>query len=644
MVLRKAFSVLAVVLVLAVSPRELTAGEGSVGEFGPPDIAATENGDDGGLTIGIIGIFASLLIGAAAYGGEKVALGPVEISIIETHLHVGDEREVQVAFPFSLGNINPWDDGGYIDVSFAAENRKIFRKLREFGGPVQDTFRKGASIEAIDIGDPEFNVQVTVFGEDAGLFTDSYTSKTANQDRGIGILHPLGSLTLAPPGGENFDHGIGVNHILTVENHSSRPVILLGSRVNSVVDSWEWAAAGQDYGPPTSSQPVFGNVNHNGDHGQQIEPVGFQWGVTKFLMPLTTGELWKESRPLENGVDFCVLEGENPSDEPAGTSGFPPLETRVSSGCFTPGFLQRSEVSHGLSLDGITVTIINHPSVGPPYDLSSDATGQFCWSNLNLAEFVDITFNSDGNVPEIRQYTYDGIPLEALENGDPGLVMNYVEPTVPPIDGVLDVSDGGLLQALVYSRRSGYPDHLIGIISNGAFTLEGYYMLEFDSYNSELVFVPRTPFNRTLSPATPVVVPFDPTFAVGSIDIGTLTFNIAPRETTPMITVRGTFLDQDLVPIPGLEIEFHHGAVLVASVTTNASGFFEISVPNGPATVSSLNLEALGLDPLPPEVVDFGLNGMTVLDIGNRKLFFVLTLFEDGFESGDLSEWSSSVP
>jgi len=642
MALQKALAILAVALVLATFPQDLIAAEDSVDTFDPTVAAATKEVDDGGITLAIVGIIASTLIALVAYGEKKVVAGPVEITANDTHLHVGDERDVLVTFPFSLGNINPWDDGGYIDVSVFVESRNVRRVLKEFSGPVQDTLQTGVKVEAKDLGIAPIHVQAGVFGEDAGFFSDTFAYRESIGDEQAAVQHPLGPLTLAPPGGESFDHSVGVNHILTVENHSKLRVLLVRPRVNSATQLSGWAEAGQDFGPPTSSQPLFGNVNHTATHAQQIEPVSFLWGVDKFLMFLKTGD-WNQSASLTNGTDFCVLEGENTAPEaPVENDGWLG-QPRVSSGCFTPGFLQRSDLSHGLSVGGVTVTIINHPSVGPAHDLTTDATGQFCWTDLNLAEFVDVTINSDGNVPEIEQYTYEGVPLEVLENGDAGLVMNYVELAVPRIDGVMEASDGGPLHALVYSRRSGYPDHLIGVVSNGAFTLEGYYMLEFDSYSSELVFVPRPPFNRTLSPAAPIVVQFDPTLT-GGIDIGTVTFNIAPRENSPSITVRGTFLDQDLLPIQGLEIEFHHGAVLVASASTNASGFFDVSVPNGPATVSSPNLEDLDLEPLPPEVVDLGLNGMTVLDIGNRRLFWNPALFSDDFESGDTGAWASATP
>ncbi len=168
-------------------------------------------------------------------------------------------------------------------------------------------------------------------------------------------------------------------------------------------------------------------------------------------------------------------------------------------------------------------------------------------------------------------------------------------------------------------------------------------MLEFNSYSSELVFVPVPPFNRTLNPATPIVVPFDPTF-VDDLSLGTITFNIMPRDNSPTINMQGTFFDEDLLPIPGLTLEIHDGPTLLESVTTDSSGYFEVTVPNGVATVSALNLEVLYLEPLPAEVVDFGLNGLSVLDVGNRMLFRRLTIFVDDFESGDTNAWTSVTP
>lgn len=641
MVFRKALAFAAVILVLTSLPQDLLAAEASEVVGNQAERAATKDVDDGGITVSIIGIIIGTFLAVASHGGKNVAVGPVTIAVDQTHLHVSDERDLVVTVPFSNGNINAWDVAGYLLTKISIDGRQVSSKFDILSGAVQDTRQFTIPIEAGELGTTSVVINVEARGQDAGILFDSYVSRFAMGTEQIGVLSPLGPLALSPPAGETFGHGLGVTHNLTLENHAAREVWVLDPNVNGTTQVFAKAAPGQDHGPSTTTQLMYGGVNHTGSHIDQTEPIGFLWGCSEYIIYLKSST-WKQTSSLNNGTDFCLLKGDSSAAAP------PALKQawvspRVSTGCFRPEFVQLSDVAHNFDLSDITVSIVNHPGVGPIHDLITDSTGQFCWDNLNLAPFVDVYLNSDGNVPELQQQTFERVPLEALENGDPDLVMNYVEWLVPPIVGTLEASDGGELTARVFSRRPGFPDHPIGAVSSGAFTLGGNYMLEFNSYSSELVFVPEPPFNRTLSPATAVVVPFDPTFVEG-MGIGTVSFNIAPRETAPNITMQGTFLSEDVQPIPGLVLEFHDGPTLIASATTNSNGYLQVTVPNGVAVVSAPNLEALDHEPLPPEVVDFGLNGMTVLDVGNRMMFRDPLLFADGFEGGNTSAWASVIP
>jgi len=640
MAFRKALAVLAVVLVLALPSQDIVAAEASAASLDPTEIATTKDVDDGGIIVSVIAIVIGTFLAWAGAGGKNVVAGPVSVDVDTTHLHVSDTRSVVVDFPFSNGNINVWDHSGWVYVTITVDGVYAVSKVYSLSGAVQNISRHTIPIEAGSVGTTSINVTASVRGEDHGLFVDTRVSRTSVGSKQIGVLSPVGPLSLSPPPGETFAHGLGVMHSLMLENHAAKEVWVTQGNVNGTTQSTAIAVPGQDHGPSATTQLMFGAVNHTAGHTTATVPVGFVWGCSEFAMPLT-GRMWKQSSMLTSSTDFCQLKGDSePSPLVATTIGELPS---VSSGCFTPGFVQLSDVPHNFSPGGITVSLVNHPGVGPVHDLTTDVTGQFCWDALPLAEFVDIYVNSDGNIPEIAQQVYERIPLASLEGGPPTLELNYVEWLVPPVIGTLEASDGDDLYAVVYSRRPGFPDHPVGLVSNGAFTLGGRAMLEFNSYSSELVFVPEPPFNRTLAPATPIVVPFDPTLTDGP-GLGTISFNIAPREPSPNIVVRGTFFNEDLSPIPGLEIEFHNGPTLITSGLTNAAGFFEVTVPNGVATVSAPSLEALDLEPLPPEVVDFGLNGMTILDIGNRMLFRDPALFFDGFESGDTSEWASVMP
>jgi len=638
---RKALAVFAVVLVLVLVPQHSFGAEPSTDRVIGLETTGTKETRDGGLIISIVGIAIGTFLAWAGIGGQNVVAGPITIDVDTTHLHVSDTRTLMIDFPFATGNINVWDSDPAMGVVAYVDDAVVVAKIYSRSGAEQSISRHSVPIEAGDIGTATIKVIAWVRGEDHGLVKDTVVTRTQSKVKQIGVVSPVGPLSLSPPAGETFDHGLGVTHSLTLENYAAKEVWVIQSNVNGTTQSVGIALPGQDFGPPMTTQLMYGGVNHTGSHAQQTEPIGFLWGSSELKLQLAK-RLWKQNTTLNNGTDFCLLEGESSVDAPTNPREVP-VSPRISSGCFRPGLLQLSEIAHGFGLSDITVSLVNHPGVGPVHDLTTDATGQFCWSNLNLAEFVDVHVNSDGNKPELEQHVFERIPLASLEGGEPTLVMNYVEWLVPPIMGTLEVSDGRELHAFVYSRRPGYPDHLIGLVSDGAFSIEGHYMLEFNSFSSELVFVPEPPFNRTLSPATPVVVPFDPTF-FESIDIGTVTFTIAPRETSPTITMRGTFLNEDLLPVPGLELEFHNGATLITAAATDATGFFEVTVPNGVATVSAPNLEVLDLEPLPAEDVDFGLNGMTLLDIGNRRLFWDSSVFADNFETGDTTAWASVIP
>ena len=212
------------------------------------------------------------------------------------------------------------------------------------------------------------------------------------------------------------------------------------------------------------------------------------------------------------------------------------------------------------------------------------------------------------------------VPRDLLENGDPFLEINFVEATAPRLTGTLAASDGLPIDALVYSRRSGYPDLFLGIVSSGAFDLAGFGMLEFDGMASEIVFEPVLPFNRTLTPDDPVVIPVDMT-QTDEAPVGDITFTVAPRTAASPITFRGQFIDDAINPVAGLELEVRDGGgTLITPIVSGPDGWFEVTVANGQATVEATNLVALGFVDLPAQPVDFGQNGSTVLDIGQRRL------------------------
>lgn len=641
--LRNVVAVAVALMLVVVSPEQNVAAEDDGSPRNEAEISQTDHPEDGGLTMALVGIVIGAVLTWAATGGKDVVAGPVTIGVDASHFHVSDTRNVVVDVPYSNGNINSWDRGGAVITYVRIDGEEVLKDFHTLTERETAIKRVTMPFQGAKAATATIAVEAYVWGQDHGLVFDSNVHRTTSGTLPVGVQGPVGPLTLTPAAGQVFQHAAGTIHSLSIENHAAKMGWVRGSNINGVTVPVTTMLAGQDHGPSTTTTLHAGAVNHTGTHSTSTIPVPFAWGASEITVPLAKS-IWKQPLSLNNGTDYCVLEGKagGPGRKTSRATAGP---VDVSSGCFTPGFVQLSDVGHSFGLSGITVSLVNHPGVGPVHDLVSDVTGQFCWSSLPLAEEVDIYINWDGNVPEIAQQTYEAVPLEILEGGAPTLEINYVEWLVPPIEGTLVASDGGELTATVYSLRPGYPDHPIGIVTDGAFSLGGAHMLEFNSYSSELVFVPEPPFNRTLAPETPIVVPFDPTFVSSDVvDIGTVSFTIAPRETAPMITVRGTFFDETMTPVPVLELEFRQGLSLVASATTNVSGFFEVAVPNGVATVSAPNLEVLGLEPLPSQDVDFGLNGSTVLDFGNRMLFFDPLLFADGFEGGDSDEWSSTTP